>query len=413
VSVTTPNVTPVAPGIFFRLADLGLPTSQQQFLSMWLAAMQAAYPDYTPAQGNLEVLQAQVFASWAAAVAQLCNQGASELFRQYGLQLIGLPYQQGVAAQTTVTVTAADTLGHFLPAASQLTLTQSNSQVGFLTATPLTIPAGQQAGTVVVIAAQTGVAFNGASGPAQLISQTDWVTGVSVTSPAQGGVDPEDDDHYLIRLAATLQTLAPRPITAQDYATISLDFQPQAGTDQQQIGRAAAVDGYDPPTNTYGNEREVTVCVTDQLGNAVNQDTMSALQAWLVSMREINFLVNVVAPNYTTLYVSVTVAPAGGWAPQTVAANVQQAVLSYLNPQTFGLPVGVNVGWETQQQVYLSRVEAVIQQAAGVDHIQAGSLAVDVNPQPSNTTQDLLLPGAFPLPVTTTQTVPLSAITVL
>lgn len=415
--------------IFFQLSDLGLPTTRAEFLQIWLNAMQAQYPGYSPAAADPEYVQAQIFASWAADLAQLCTAGGTELFRQYLTKLIGLPFQQGTPAQAIVTITAADTAGYTLPTLTQLTLTLDGSQVAFETAAPLTIPNGSSTGQVTVIAVQPGTAFNGATGPAQLVSQINWVTGVTVVAPATNGVDLEDDDQYVQRGAGDMKLLAMRPINAADFAQMAINFTPAANSDQQLIGRATAIDGYNPVDNTYGNERMVAVCPTDGAGSAVNNDTMYGiggssvsvvtnpatwgLAGWLQSLREIGFLVNVVAPNYTPIYTAVTVKGTLGYAPATVKADVQAAVLAYLNPQNFGLPQGAISGWNNTPAIYLSRVEAAIQNVQSVDHIAAGTLAVDINPSPTNTTNDLVLPGPFPLPITNETTVPLSAITVI
>ena len=415
MSVTTPS------GAFFQLSDQGLSTSQSQFMQIWLNAMQAAFPSYSPSSADLEYIQAQIFASWAASCAQLCNSGATELFRQFGTQLLALPYQQGTSAQAIVTVTAQDTAGYTLPVGTQITLTLSGVQIAFQTASTLTITAGNSSGTVTVVAVQTGSAANGAGSPAALVSQINWVTGVTISTVASGGVDQEDDDAYVQRLAQTLQLLAPRPITASDYATMALNFTPAAGTDQEEVGRAAAVDGYDPLTSmggyqplggntgSYNNEREVTVCVTDASGNALNSDTITAVGTYLAALREVNFIVNVLSPNYTTIYVACTVKAVQGYTAAAVQANVQTALLAYLTPANFNLPQGALSGWTNLTTIYISKVTGVIMNTAGVDHIV--SLAVDVNSNPTNT-NDLPLSGPFPLPITSVTSVPLSAITV-
>src|ERR1035441_6080966 len=135
-------------GVFMSLVDSGLPVSQGQYLQIWLTAMQAQYPGYTPSLANPEYVQAYIFSAWAAANAQLCSAGATELFRQFGTQLLALPYEQGTPAQAIVTVTAIDTLGHTLPAGTQFTLTLSGSQVGFQTVAPLTIAPSSNSGQV-------------------------------------------------------------------------------------------------------------------------------------------------------------------------------------------------------------------------------------------------------------------------
>lgn len=544
MSVTNP------PGVFMSLGDLGLPTSQAQFLAQWLTVMQSAFPGYQPAAGNLEYIQAQVFASWAADVAQLCSAGSAELFRQFGTQLLALPYEQGTSAVAVATVTATNTNGYTLPVGTQFTLTLNGAQVGFQTTGQLTIPAGSSSGQVTLAALQTGSFFNGAAAPIALVSQIDWVSSVALVTAASGGVDQESDDAYVQRLANTLTTLGFATATASALATRALDFIPTAGTDQEEVGRSTAIDGYNPavdsftvtttsgsanlsvttapgvgitaapgspisgsglpsqsftatttassptlsavssftnlavgafvtgtgiPANTQivsisssagtitlnaeataagtavaltastaivqsatassivisapatasatgvaavsagslGNERTCWLCVTDSSGNALNTDTMTAVTAYLQGFREANFIIGVSAPTYSSVYVTATVVAQPGYSAATVQANVQAALLAYLSPSNFGLPQGAITGWQNTQTVYLSAVNAVIQNTLGVASVQPGSLAIGVTASPTDTTADLVLSGGFPLVTSSASTVPLSAITVV
>lgn len=490
---------------FFSLSDLGLLASPSQLLQQWLTAMQAQFPGYTPSTGNLEYIQAQVFASWAAACAQLASAGGTELFRTYGTKLLGLPYENGNAAQAVLSASAAQlttslatlstglltsgpitslpvtalqyavasgsivvasgantqtwttsgaplgattipvasqtpnfaypalstitgTAQYKIPAGTQFALSLGGAPLGFLTSTDVLVNSGSST-QFTVYGVQAGTAFNGAGNPVQAISPLTWTSTLTAVTQSSGGTDPETDDHYLTRLAQTLQLLAPRPITAQDYATMALNFAPLPGSDQEFVGRATAIDGYNPADNSYNNQRMVAVCVTDENGYPLNSDTIYGLggssvniitnaggwgiTGWLQSMREANFIVNVVSPNYTTVYVAMTVVATPGYLASTVQANIQAALLNYLSPLNWGLPANANIGWQNYTYVYRSRVESAIQLVSGVDHIVNGTLAVDVNPSPTNTNTDLALPGAFPLPVSTATSIPLSSINVI
>lgn len=470
------------PGIFFQLSDLGLPVTQDDYLQIWISAMQAAYPGYDPTGNPADraYIQAQVFASWAASIAQLCSAGATELWRQFGLQMLGLQYEQGTPALAIVTVTATDTLGHTLPSGTQLLLTLNGSQVGFQTVSSLTIPSSSSSGNVTVAAVQSGSGFNGAAGPAEL-DGVNWVSSVSVLTTASGGVDQEDDDQYVQRLAQATQLLGFATATAGNFATRALNFIPTVGTDQEEVGRATAIDGYDPSTKTFtvtttnaspnltvttppatgitaapgasisgtniqastivnssasasivmsknatasgsgisasvggtlGNERTVTIAITDASGSALNSDTLTAVDSYLATFREEGFVINVVSPSYNTIYVTVSVIGSPGFSASTVQTNVQAALLAYLTPANFGLPQGAISGWQNSQTIHLSRVTAVIQGTLGVDSVVPGTLAVGLAASPSVSTADLTLVGGFPLPQSTSVSIPTSAITV-
>ena len=476
MSVTAP------PGQFFALslADLGLPTSVPEFMALYVAAMQTAYPGYDPTANPADraYIQAQIFASWAAEIAQLCSAGSVELLVQFGQQLLNLPYEQGSPALAVVSVTATDTAGHTLPQYAQFTLTLSGVDVAFQTTADLVIPNGSSTGTVTVAAVQSGTAFNTAAAPVELVSQINWVSTVALVTAASGGVDQEDYDTYAGRVRDTLTDLGYATATAAAFATRALNFVPAAGTDQEQVGRATAIDGYSPANTSFtvtatntspnlavtsapsgitaapgasitgtdiatgaivesstsssivmsapasgsgtgitatvagtlGNERTVTVCVTDTSGNALNSDTMTAIAAYLQGFREEGFIVNVVAPTYATIYVTCSVVPQPGYSTATVQANVQAALLAYLSAVNFALPQGAVQGWQNSQAIYASAVNAVVQNTLGVLAVE--SLHFGLSSSPTNTA-DLILPGAFPLPESTSVSIPLSAITVI
>lgn len=458
---------------FLDLTSLGLNSSASELYDEWLAFMQSAYPDYVPGAANLENIDAQATAALMADVAQVGVVVPSAIARAFGTKLFQVPYLQGQAAITVIQVTAVDTTGYTLPAGTDLTL----GSIAFVTQTDLTIPNGQTTGTVNVVAAVVGVDSNGATNPAEFVSIVDWVASVTALAAASGGVDPEDDTDYQNRLVGQLQLLAPRPITAADYATMALSFQPAEGTDQEEVGRATALDGYVEgsasftvttvntnatvtvtaapaagvtaapgatitgtgiPANTIvisstsstitmsnaatasasgvtatlggtlGNERTVTTAITLADGTSTNSDTKTAVQAFLASFRELNFVVDVIDPTYTPVYVTVSVHLFSGFDPTSTQTAIQTAIINFLSPNTFGLPpFGNQQAWLAGTVIYASELESVIQNAASgaVQYIADGSLKIGTAPSPTSTSS-LTIPGPIALPTSTTSTVP-------
>jgi len=416
---------------FFQLTDLGLTVSPQALLQQWLTYMQSIFPGYTPSAGNLEYIQAVIFAAWASDVAYQASQGANDLFRQYGMNLVGVQPLQGTSSQAQVTLATTDAAGYTLPAGTQFLL---DNTFGFVTSLDQAVPSGQTSVTFPIFSITPGSEPNGAGAQSVVVNQQiDWVSSVSLVAPAAGGIDAETADQYQVRLAAQLQLMAPRPITASDYAAFVLDFQPAVETDQQEVGRATAVDGYDPQfpvgpgwssmaggTGTYGNEREVTVAVTDVNGVALNSDTLSAIQSWIAGFREVNFIVNVVSPTYTPVYVTCSVFRDTAFTVQAVQQNIQTALLNLLSPATwpgnnpYPSPSSTGVGtlWSNTPTINIGKILATITQSAGVLFVETGTLAIGFSPGPTGTA-DLVMPGPFPLPITTAAQLPLTAFTVL
>lgn len=355
-----------------------------------------------------------------------------------------------VAGATNVPITSATpnydypvgsslggTQSYVLPALAQFSL----DSLGFNNLAAVTINAGTSV-TVTLTAVQTGEVFNGAGqgGSIESIQQLNWVTTLTLFTAASGGQDPEDDTHYLNRVTTALQLQAPRPITATDYGVMAENFNPYPGTDQQEVGRATSIDGYDPNwvadgfTGPTGNARCVTVCVTDDNGYALNSDTLYGypggsatnvistvpnpnagwgIAGWLQSLREINFIVNVINPIYSPIYVTVTVVAIAGYDATTVQLSVQSALLSYLSPPNWGVPISSGFGyqWVNATTINQSSLTSIVQAALGVSYVVDGTLCFDVVPSPSNTT-DLVIPGPVALPTSSTVTIPQSAITI-
>lgn len=317
-----------------------------------------------------------------------------------------------------------------VPVLSQFTL----DAFGFVNLAPLTINSGTSQ-NLTLTATASGVIFNGAGqgGNIQSVQQLSWLTSISLVTAASNGQDPETDPHFLDRAKTALQLQAPRPITANDFGTMALNFSPYPGTDQQLVGRATSIDGYNPNDGSSGNQRMVTVAVTDANGFALNNDTLYGypngaannvittvpnpnsgwgIAGWLQSLREISFVVNLINPTYSPIYVTVTVKALAGYDVTSIQQSVQTALLGYLSPSNWGLPRNNNYAWNNSATIFQSTLVSVIQQAPGIDHVVQGTLAFGTGPTPSNTS-DLAIPGPVALPTSSTTTIPTSGITVV
>jgi uncharacterized phage protein gp47/JayE len=348
--------------------------------------LESVVPGYIAAPGNLDTLVIEAMAEEVAETAEVASAVTQAVFRNFG-PLVGVPPIDAAPAFGNPTFTVRDASGYTIPAGSSAGLrTPDDTLIGFALDDDLVIAAGSTTGSGAVTADTEGVEGNGLSGTAEPVSLPDYVTAVIFGTPTSGGVDAEDDDLYLDRLSETLTLLAPRPILPQDFAVLARGV--------TGVYRATAIDGLKPgpPWNgtaeATGQSRTITVAVTDAAGDAVSAGVRAAVDAYLQSLREQDFAVYVVDPNYTDIAVTTTVQAWPGYDSAQVSADVEQAIRDYLSPATWGTgPTGDPKTWFTDPIIRLGELYQYINAVAGVRYVTAltfgpsgGTLgAADVN----------------------------------
>jgi hypothetical protein len=139
-----------------------------------------------------------------------------------------------------------------------------------------------------------------------------------------------------------------------------------------------------------GQERMVTVVPVDVNGNALTQTEMTSIQTTLAALREVNFEVWVVPPTYTAVAVVAQVVTEPTASLDTVQSAVQTALSNYLDPGMWAGGAQVPPVWLDDTTVYYLSVASVIDNVAGVHHIQSLTL--------NGGTSDVPLAGAVALP---------------
>lgn len=149
-------------------------------------------------------------------------------------------------------------------------------------------------------------------------------------------------------------------------------------------------------------ERAVTVFPIDTAGESVSAPIKAEVDAKLEALREVNFLVYVESPTYTTVDVTYTVRALTGYTQADVLARVSAAISSYLNPGNWGIPEpGTNFApgeedWVNKTVVRFREIDQVINSVAGVDYIENVTIGVNGGAQAANV--DVNLTGVVPLP---------------
>lgn len=345
--------------------------------------IQTYVPQWLPNDGNLDVRIISAIARMAAESRDVASDVPTTIFRYFGTNLVGLPSLDGTAAQITLTFTARDTAGYTVPGGTHVQATDSLGNVSFWTTiADAVIPNGSSSITPVpALAATTGTEFNNltfTAGQITLVDSLAFVLSIASVGPTTGGVDAEDDATYLNRLREDLTTLSPRPIIPNDFAILSKNF---AG-----VQRALAIDGYDQVANTFGNAKTITVYVVEPDGSTPPTPTLTAIQTYLTSLREVGFVIYVVGPfpsNVNTQYTAVALA---GFDKPALKVSIDAAIVTYLDPANWGLSrTGLGGGstnneWKNKRYVRVSELTAVIQDVPGVDTVTS----VGVNGAPTD-----------------------------
>lgn len=208
--------------------------------------LQAEFPGWTPAAGNLEVILSEAYARVAAEIRDLASRVPTSVFRYFGARLMNILPKDAAAASVSTSWIVRDLQGYTIPAGTAIGVPASgDSLMAFVTLSDTVIPPGQNTVYDVIVQAVTpGATSSGLGGVgagATLVTTLDYVTMVTLDAPTAGGQDAETDTEYLNRLVADLQLLSPRPILAPDFAALSKNV--------EGVHRAVALDNYYPGNN--------------------------------------------------------------------------------------------------------------------------------------------------------------------
>ena len=378
-------------------------------------ALADAFEDWVAADGNLEVWLTEEYSTVAAEIRSEAVTVPEAIYQTFGEEVLGIvatPAQPAIAVSQWQ---ALDALGYTIPAGTQLTLARTGDDlVGFQVVETTAIPVGETfIDGVELVAVINGQDGNGLSGPAQLVDPLAWAPIVTVdpATPTAGGIDAQPLDEYLTELILLFRLIALRPILPLDFAILALR--------NPSVGRAVAMDGFDPATATWGNARTITLIVTDPDGEPCTPEVMDAVQADLESKREVNFIVNVVPANYEDIDVTYEVTTFAEQDAQTVQDECDAAIEEALSPATFRLgtaspsiaggeliPPPATGTTPGRQTIRVNDYIALLDLQRGVDWVGTVTIQGD---------GDHVMPDPYTLPrpgtITGTVTVPQSTVT--
>jgi len=366
-------------------------TDPDRLLEDAYAYLEFNIPGWAPASGNLDVWMLEAMARMVAEARDVAADVPDTIFMRLGNDLFNTPPQDATYSRATATFTLdSNVAGYALPAGLTFAVTDSlGIQRGFQIEIDAFVPAGSLTHEVMVVALETGPYYNGLgpTNPAVLLDSWTGVVGVVLASTSAGGQDAETNVEYMSRLSQRLTLLSPAPILPQDFALLSLDH--------PSVGRAVAIDGYNPTGPLTGQARTVTVVAADEAGHALSAPVKAEVDALLQSYREVTFNVFVIDPTYTTINVTASVVPVPGYDPAAMAVEVADALRLYLSPANWGAPhVGGQFGdpfpWKNETKVRYLELTTVVNNVPSVDYI----VSMTIN----GGTADITMTGVGPLP---------------
>jgi uncharacterized phage protein gp47/JayE len=376
------------------LPDLSLATDAAQLGDDAAAWGEEKQPGWALEPADLETILIEMFARMASILAILAQTHDREIFRDFVATVFRIPALSPTSASGTVTFTFGDTLGHTVPAGTQVSV----ADVAFETAADLTAAPGASTVTGTVVAVIPGAAGSGLSGAVTVEDLLDYVAGAALVGITTGGTDGETVDEYVDRVHDELPTLSFAVVTPRDAELIAMSV---PGVDL-----AMSIDRYVPagPGGTPAAQTDVdgaiTVAVRDAAGQPVGG--LKTTVAAAIDVRRVSgLLVSVIDPTITPVDVTFTAHSYPGWDQSVVQADADAAVQGFLSAGNYGRPRGTSPAtrqdrlWIDEPIIRRNDLFGVLYDVPGLRHVDTLTLALNGG---TLGTADLTLPGPAPLP---------------
>lgn len=311
-------------------------------------------PDWTPREGNTEVILIEALALEVAELVYAINRVPSAVTMQL-LSLFGVLRDDGAPATATATFTLIDNAGHVIPAGTVLRLALGGEvgNVIFTTDADIVVAAGNTTGTGPITSTTNTDQANGtvAGTDLDLVSSVYFAEAVELASTVVAGASPEDDLAWLDRGVARLSRLVTTLVLPEHFTAAALE--------EVDVERATTLDLYDGVgANTSTDTGHVTVAVYGA-GVTLSGARKTAIEATLEDQAVAGLNVHVIDPTLNTITITTTVVREAGYADADVKADVLAALNAYLDP----------AAWEWGGTVYLNELIALIDGVAGVQRV--------------------------------------------
>lgn len=320
--------------------------------------MEAAYPGFEMKPGQLADWYSRACAFLASYAAELISDVSTDVYRDSGTRLDGIPPIDAAAATGTVTFTLTDTAGHTIPAGTTIGGQSGTTLVAFATVDDTVVaPGDDTAAAVPVVAAIAGTGGNGFTGSAVLIDSLAYVDTVVFDAATDSGEDAETLADYLNRLTTARQNRTVSPILGRNLVDLAVQYNPG-------VARAVALDNYNPADGTSDNPLMGTLVSVDDAGAPLSSPDKTALAAQFGPDGEtpvlVDVTVNLADAHYSDIDVVFTAVAESGYDPADVNTRAEQAVLDYLSPASFPMD---------EPKVRVIEVGSVLNAVAGLRYV--------------------------------------------
>jgi hypothetical protein len=344
----------------------------------------ARVPGWAAHDGNPDVWLIEAFAAIAAELRAQAYDVPGAVIATFCTEVLGLPVRQPTPAVGVTRWVAVDDRGYQIQPGATIVVPRTGDElVGFEVVDGAVIAAGAtEIAGVAVRAVEVGALGNGLVGPAEMSDPYyDWCQLVEVTTPTVNGDDGQSMTEFLNNASNLLRMMAFRPILPYDYALMAKQI--------PGVGRAVAMDGYEPLDGTWYHARQIALVVTDAAGEALPEATKQQIRGFLEDNREVNFLVPVIDAAYAATDVAFEVTAYAGQNVDLVEAVCVDAVTQLLSPALYRLGTtspGISAGevipppptdtvQPGRQTIRLNEIVGILDRCRGVDWV--GPVTID------------------------------------
>jgi hypothetical protein len=330
--------------------------TDQQIIATALGRLQLDIPELEIREGATEIMLIESLALEISEGVVAVNRLPGAVIETL-LHLAQVDKDYGAPAFATATITLGDTLGHTIPGGTRLYLPLADgSAVTFLVEPPnVTVAPGDDTAVLNLVSSEYTDRANGMPILSTLVpaDPLPFIERVQLASTVVDGRSAESDAEWRDRGVARLSRLSDALVVPRHFEAAALE--------RPEVGRALALDNYDPTVGPSpgDNPGHVTVAVLGDDGTALSSPAKAAIDTALEERAAAMLQVHVIDISIQAITTVSTVVALPGFDHATVETAVEDAVDQYFDPLT----------WTYGQTIYHNEMVSLIDRVPGVDRV--------------------------------------------